>query len=184
MIRRSLCGPRQAHSGRDRPLENAPSTHAVGNLPWIDRTNKPWTACQVGHCRSLQWQSASAPGLALLSVRSRVRLLHRLLWPRPEEAPQSGGHARDKSRAEAQPGGRGSASTDPSPNAVLPARSPAGSVGNNPPRLAPSPPPALSPHAAQAGRGRLSLNTGWCFRRRVWECRSAFPGSPPGRPSS
>ena len=31
-----------------------------------------------------------SPGLALLLVRPIGRLLHRLLWPRPEMAPQPG----------------------------------------------------------------------------------------------
>jgi hypothetical protein len=29
-------------------------------------------------------------GLSILSARSFTRLLHRLLWPRPEEAPRPG----------------------------------------------------------------------------------------------
>jgi len=37
---------------------------------------------------------ALSPGLALLMVRLIARLLHRVLWPRPEAAPTSVGQAR------------------------------------------------------------------------------------------
>jgi hypothetical protein len=40
----------------------------------------------------------AAPGLAILSARRIARLLHRVLWPRPERAPQTGREPRTENR--------------------------------------------------------------------------------------
>jgi hypothetical protein len=89
-FRRLLPDPRQGTQNGTAASQRFVN-HSMGNLPWVlfggdkqamdDLPN--WASSIIAVAVGL------LPGFALLSARPIARLLYRVLWPRPVEAPQS-----------------------------------------------------------------------------------------------